>query len=432
MDSRTVTTTIWNHLTGDGHAPQLRLWDGSLVGPSAPATVVLNHPGALRALALPPSDLTAGEAYIYGDVDFEGDLVWLSGFAASLDSFSSADRRNLFRMLRKLPRDARRRNSERPKTRGVSHSIARDRSAIQHHYDVGNDFYSLFLDESMVYSCAYFLDEDEPLGNAQRRKLDLVCRKLGLRKGDRFLDVGCGWGALVVHAAERYGVQATGITLSSEQAAYARDLARRRGLGARVEILEIDYRELSGTYEAVASVGMFEHVGKAKLDTYFQALAERVAPGGVLLNHGIATRDRYPARLRPSFVRTYVFPDGELLPVDVVIGAAEDAGFEMRDAESLRRHYGITLRHWVANLERHETAAVDLVGELKYRIWRLYMAGSAAAFESAAISVYQLLLTKTDRAWRFGRAQFLARDDALRPELIDLRDAEHTYRLLST
>ncbi|MDH3193798.1 MAG: cyclopropane-fatty-acyl-phospholipid synthase family protein, partial [Acidimicrobiia bacterium] len=279
MDSRTVTTTIWNHLTGDGHAPQLRLWDGSLVGPSAPATVVLNHPGALRALALPPSDLTAGEAYIYGDVDFEGDLVWLSGFAASLDSFSSADRRNLFRMLRKLPRDARRRNSERPKTRGVSHSIARDRSAIQHHYDVGNDFYSLFLDESMVYSCAYFLDEDEPLGNAQRRKLDLVCRKLGLRKGDRFLDVGCGWGALVVHAAERYGVQATGITLSSEQAAYARDLARRRGLGARVEILEIDYRELSGTYEAVASVGMFEHVGKAKLDTYFQALAERVAPG---------------------------------------------------------------------------------------------------------------------------------------------------------
>jgi cyclopropane-fatty-acyl-phospholipid synthase len=312
--------------------------------------------------------------------------------------------------------------------RGSLHSPARDRHAIQHHYDIGNGFYSLFLDPAHVYSCAYFLDGDESLAVAQRRKLDLVCRKLGLQQGDRFLDVGCGWGALVVHAAERYGVHATGVTLSSEQAEYARKLVKERGLDDQVEILEADYRELRGQFDAVASIGMFEHVGKAQLGTYFGVLADLLEPGGALLNHGISTRDRLPGSRKASFVRTYVFPDGELLPIDTVLGAAEGAGFEMRDSESLRTHYGLTLRHWVANLEAHRAEAVDLVGELTYRIWRLYMAGSAVAFESGAISVYQMLLAKPDRPWMYGRHGLLARDDQPQPGVVDLRDTADLNR----
>ena len=399
-----------------------------MVGASAPATIVLNHPGALRALALPLSDLTAGEAYIHDDVDLEGDLVWLLGFASSLESLPGSTLRQVFRLLRKLPRNSRRRDASRPQMRGALHSPARDRHAIHHHYDVSNEFYSLFLDPAHVYSCAYFLNTDESLAIAQRRKLDLVCRKLALKKGERFLDVGCGWGALVVHAAERYGVSATGVTLSSEQAWYARRLVEDRGLDGQVEILEADYRDLSGQFDAVASIGMFEHVGKAQLGTYFGILAELLVPGGALLNHGISTRDRVTGRRKPSFVRTYVFPDGELLPIDTVLGAAEEAGFEMRDTESLRMHYGLTLRHWVTNLGARRAEAADLVGELNYRIWLLYMAGSATAFESGAISVYQMLLTKPDRPWTYGRSELLARDDGRQPDMVDIRHTSDANR----
>jgi len=293
--------------------------------------------------------------------------------------------------------------------------MIRDREAVSYHYDTGNDFFRLFLDQAMVYSCADFLDPDEDLDVAQRRKLDLICRKLDLCEGRRLLDVGCGWGALVIHAARRYGVEAVGITLSFEQAAEARTRAAQAGVGDRVDIRVQDYREVEGTFDAVASVGMVEHVGRENLQLYFRRLRELAKPGGIVLNHGIVDNSAGNGRRRPSFVRTYVFPDGDLRPLGETVTAAENAGFEVRDIEGLRASYALTLRRWVANLESSKAAAVRVAGEDTYRIFRAYMAGSAVAFERAAIGVHQLLLTDGRRPWRFGRSSFLATDDRLDP-----------------
>jgi cyclopropane-fatty-acyl-phospholipid synthase len=394
--------------------PRVRLWNGDEWGPpEAPATIVLRHPGALRSMLLPPTDLSAGEAYLFDDVDFVGDIFALLDFGARLGEArqSSLTRGRLLWLLRRLPDEKRRDEADRPKIGGRLHSRKRDRIAVTHHYDTGNDFFAQFLDSSMVYSCAHFLSPTESLDEAQRRKLDLVCRKLRLVPEMRLLDVGCGWGALVIHAAREYGVRATGITLSGEQAAEARRRAEAAGVGGRVEILERDYRDLNGEFDAIASVGMVEHVGRKELVEYFEELRNVLSPGGQILNHGIVTRNRNVRRVTPTFINTYVFPDGELVPVDTVAGAAEDAGLEVRDAESLRASYALTLRHWVANLERNRDAAVAAAGERTYRIWRLYMAGSAVAFERAAISVYQLLLTDPQRPWTYGRSELLAADD---------------------
>ena len=227
----------------------------------------------------------------------------------------------------------------------------------------------------MVYSCAHFLSPDEALEGAQRRKLDMICRKLNLGPGQRLLDVGCGWGSLVVHAAREYGVEAVGITVSGEQAEAARQLAKEAKVDDRVEILQRDYREIDGEYDAIASVGMFEHVGRNRLPQYFKQLRRLLAPGGQVLNHGIVTRSRGRGGRRSTFIRTYVFPDGELRPVDEAVAAAEDAGFELRDVEALRMSYALTLRRWVANLEANRDEAIRLVGDRVYRIWRAYMAG---------------------------------------------------------
>lgn len=364
-------------------------------------------------MLLPPNDLSVGEAYIFNDIDFEGDLAAIVEFGARLgDARKSATTKlRLLRLLRQLPDAPRRDSNKRPGFSGFLHSRKRDKEVVGHHYNTGNDFFEQFLDPQLVYSCAYFLDPSEPLEFAQRRKLDVVCRKLQLVPGMKLLDVGCGWGALVIHAAQRYGVEATGITLSPEQAAYARIRARAAGVADRVTIEERDYRELKGQWDAIASVGMVEHVGRKELDKYFRTLRAVLAPGGQVLNHGIVTRDRHIRRTTPTFVNTYVFPDGELLPVDMVAGAAEESGFEIRDAESLRAHYALTLRHWVTNLEKNWDAAIEATDERTYRIWRLYMAASAVAFERAAISVYQLLLSDPARAWTFGRSGLLAGDD---------------------
>lgn len=398
-----------------GHpVPRVRLWDGEEWGPSdAAVTIVLNHPGALRSMLLPPDDLSVGEAYIFDDVDFEGDIFALVNFGARLGEpkRSAVTKGRLMWLLRQLPDEPLRDESQRPQVSGRLHSRKRDQMAVTHHYDTGNDFFAQFLDPAMVYSCAHFLSPTESLEEAQRRKLDLVCRKLRLVPEMRLLDVGCGWGALVVHAAQEYGVRATGITLSREQATEARRRTEEAGVAGRVEILERDYRELSGEFDAIASIGMVEHVGRKELVGYFEELRKLLAPGGQILNHGIVTRDRKVRRVTPTFVNTYVFPDGDLVPVDTVAGAAEDAGLELRDAESLRASYALTLRHWVANLERNRDAAVAAAGERVYRIWRLYMAGSAVAFERAAISVYQLLLSDPQRPWTYGRKELLAGDD---------------------
>jgi cyclopropane-fatty-acyl-phospholipid synthase len=416
MDPSAVSEAIYRQLTKLSQAPppRLRLWDGSEVGPAdARATLVLTHPGAFRSMLVPPTDLSAGEAYVFDDIDIEGDIVAMLEFAAGLDQ-SARSRLAAVRavaLARRLPADGRL-APERTRFAGRAHSKRRDRETVRYHYDTGNEFFATFLDERMVYSCAHFLGETESLDDAQERKLDLICRKLELSEGMDFLDVGCGWGGLVIHAASRFGVRATGITLSPEQAQYARIRVKELDLEDRVEILELDYRDLTGTFDAIASVGMFEHVGGARLSTYFEKLRSVLAPGGQLLNHGITNRNRDLRRRRnDSFVGRYVFPDGDLRPVEESIELAERAGFELRDIEAMRMSYALTLRRWVERLESNRNLAIEYSSEKTYRVWRAYMAGSAIAFEQGAIGLYQLLLSDPERPWRYGRARLLAADD---------------------
>ncbi|MGX6449872.1 class I SAM-dependent methyltransferase, partial [Patulibacter sp. S7RM1-6] len=277
---------------------------------------------------------------------------------------------------------------------GRRHDRDRDSASIQYHYDISNAFYRLVLGPSLVYSCAYWGAGDD-LEAAQARKLDLICRKLRLQPGDRLLDVGCGWGSLVLHAAERYGVRAVGITASPAQAELARERVREAGLADRIEIRVQDYREVAdGPYDKIASVGMYEHVGARELPTYAAQLFALLRPGGLLLNHGITRLHDGKQGRHDTFIDRYVFPDGELHRIGAVVGVLEGAGFEARDVESLREHYATTLRAWCANLEAHRDEAVADVGYQRERIWRLYMAASAAAFESGHIAVVQTLAAK--------------------------------------
>jgi cyclopropane-fatty-acyl-phospholipid synthase len=279
---------------------------------------------------------------------------------------------------------------------GDRHSVERDRAAVRHHYDVSNEFYRLVLGSSMVYSCAYYVDPSDTLEEAQERKLDVICRKLDLQPDERFLDIGCGWGSLVLHAAQHYGVRATGVTLSEPQAELARERAAELGLSDRVEIRVADYRELDGrVFDKIASVGMYEHVGHAQLGDYVRRTRELLKPGGMMLNHGIARLRADPPNPR-SFIARYIFPDGELQPLDDLVGALQRDGMEVRDVESLREHYALTLRAWLANLRGARARAVELVGPERVRTWDLYMAGSARAFATGEISVYQVLAVRAD------------------------------------
>lgn len=422
MDAKQVTRAIYDEMAAavPGRVPAVRLWDGERLGPDdADATLVLQHPGALRALLLPPGDLTAGEAYVHDDVDIEGDVISVVEFAAAAAGrlAKPLTALKMLRLARKLPDEARRKAAVRPAVKGRRHSRVRDRQAIRSHYDTGNEFYSQFLGEEMVYSCAYFLDPRDSLDTAQARKQDLILRKLRLRPGQRFLDIGCGWGALLIRAARDYQAEATGITLSSTQADYARSRVKELALEDKVTILEMDYRDVEGEFDAIASVGMFEHVGRSKLAGYFEHLRGLLRPGGALLNHGISQRNRskqglrMPTIHRPGFVSTYVFPDGELVPVERTIETAERAGFEVRDAEAMRTSYALTLRRWVSNLERNRVPAVAASDERTYRIWRAFMAGAVVAFEEAAFSIYQLLCVDPQAPWSFGRSWAVASDD---------------------
>jgi cyclopropane-fatty-acyl-phospholipid synthase len=283
--------------------------------------------------------------------------------------------------------------------RGHRHSPFRDAAAVSHHYDVGNDFYERVLGPSMVYSCAYWTrpdDADYTLEDAQHDKIDLVCRKLGLQPGDRLLDVGCGWGSLAIHAAREYGVKVVGITLSREQADLADKRVASAGFADQVEIRLQDYREVrDGPFDAISSIGMAEHVGTARYGEYASDLLALLRPGGRLLNHQITRRPG--AAVNPderTFIQAYVFPDGELLPVGTIVNVLEEAGFEVRDVESLREHYGRTLRRWVANLEDNWRECVRLSTVGRARVWQLYMTASALAFEAGRISVHQVLAIK--------------------------------------
>lgn len=391
-----------------GGEPPVRvvLWDGSVLGrPDGPGAVVVRSADALRRLLWSPGELGLARAYVVGEVDVEGDVVAVLGLLRDAAPRAVARRRSAWRfapaVLRQLPAAIAVGAVGAPppapgietRPRGRRHSAARDAVAVTHHYDVGNDFYRLVLGPSMTYSCARFVGPGDDLVDAQRAKHDLVCRKLGLheRPGVRLLDVGCGCGSMLLHAAGRYGARAVGITLSRPQAELARRRAAEAGLDGLVEVRVQDYRDLGGErFDAVSSIGMSEHVGSAQLGRYFRTLHGVLAPGGRLCNHAISAPGG--SRMgRRTFIGRYVFPDGELADVGKVVLAMEAAGFEVRDVESLREHYARTLRAWVANLQAHWEEAVALVGEARARVWRLYMAASVNGFEDGGIAVHQVL-----------------------------------------
>jgi cyclopropane-fatty-acyl-phospholipid synthase len=392
----------------------LRGWDGSTSGRADTPTLVVRHPRALRRLLWQPNQLGLGRAWVAGELAVDGDLYEA---LHRLDSVLTMDPADLPRPTARAVRDLMalgafgpqpKPPAEEARLAGTRHSPRRDRHAISHHYDVGNDFYRLVLGESMVYSCAYWRSEDQSytLADAQRDKLDLICRKLDLKPGMRLLDVGCGWGSLAIHAARDYGVDVLGLTISEEQADLARKRVAEAGLTAHVEIRLQDYREVDdGPFDAISSVGMAEHVGAGEYAEYAAILFRQLRRGGRLLNHQISERpsplrERPPSRSRsarppaPSFIEAYVFPDGELAPVGTTVTLLERAGFEVRDVESLREHYARTLRAWVANLEANWSEAVRLTTPGRARVWRLYMAGSAISFEAGRIGVNQILAVR--------------------------------------
>ena len=394
----------------------VRFWDSGVTDASdrrSPEfTLVLLRPTSLRAMLLPPSQLRLGEAYVSGEFEVEGDLEAATRLGEQLrDRFSSPRfAARTMRLLLRLPRPGRRsRIRGRGDGRsGQRHSMARDAHAIQSHYDVGNDFYALWLDPAMVYSCAYFPTGSESLAEAQRAKLDHICRKLRLQQGDRLLDIGCGWGGLIMHAARKYGAHAFGITLSPAQAAWAREHIRATGLEDRCAVEIRDYRALAGMqpFDRVVSVGMCEHVGHARLPGYFEAAWKALRPGGLFLNHCIVSgQDPMGGRRRSvrkflwregRFTDRHVFPDGQLPVLGPMLEVAEQQGFETRDVESLREHYAQTLRHWVRRLEAAREEAIGLTNPETYRTWRIYMANSARQFAAGRMGLAQVLLARCD------------------------------------
>jgi cyclopropane-fatty-acyl-phospholipid synthase len=387
----------------------VRLWDGTAWpdGRARAAVLSLKHSESLSRMFLPGTEVGLAEAYLRKDFDIEGDMET----AFEIGDFLLArlgdwkKKMKLAGLLVALPgrdgRSAIRRaaNQLLPRIRGQRHSPERDRRAVTFHYDVSNDFYRLWLDRRMVYSCAYFESPNDDLDAAQEHKLDYLCRKLRLRPGQRLLDVGCGWGALLIHAAQHFGVRAEGITLSEPQVRWARARIAEAGLTNDITIQLRDYREIgangSELYDAIVSVGMAEHVGRERLPDYFRVVHRALKPGGVFLNQaigeGIIPR---PDNRSGSFIEHYVFPDGDTPPLPIMLRAAESAGFEVRDVENLREHYALTLRHWLARLEAHHAEALSFVDEMAYRVWRLYLAGAGHGFRRGHIAVYQTVLAK--------------------------------------
>lgn len=365
-----------------GHDLPLRvcLWDGRSVDLGRTPNVVMrvNDPTGLRDLLRARLDVL-GRAYVEGRLDVDGDLAEVIEVAAGLERHAAGEAWWLGRLVG-----------------AVRHTRAMDAEAIAYHYDVSNQFYRHWLDERMVYSCAYFEDERDSLEEAQLRKIDYVLRKIRLREGDRLLDIGCGWGALILRAAQVYGARATGITLSKNQYELAQERITAAGLGDRCRVLLADFRDVVGSYDRITSIGMFEHVGLKNLRSYFAKVQALLADGGVAMNHGITSTDpdSTPPSRRDSFIARYVFPHGELPHIGLALREMCAAGLEPVDVESLRRHYAVTLRHWA---QRFEAAAGRIraeVGEKHYRIWRIYLAGCAYAFDHNWTTVHQVLAVK--------------------------------------
>ncbi|CAN5799168.1 class I SAM-dependent methyltransferase [soil metagenome] len=420
-DSVRRASAFFCRLLPEPRAFDLRFWNGT-VAPGTPGsglTVVINSPGSLRRMFRPPIDLSLGEAYLRGDFDLEGD-VWRAGPALATSRGALVSPREVLSLAKlwlDLPKDSDRKDHDgdgrygsRPaKLEAAQNSRDWDREGIRYHYDAGNDFFAIFLDEQMVYSCAYYRTPDDTLEEAQERKLEHICRKLRLKEGESFLDIGCGWGALMIHAVSRYGVRALGVTLSEQQ----HDLAKRRiadaGLQDRAEVRLMDYREVDATgFDKIASVGMFEHVGRKRLPEYFDHVYRILRPGGLFLNHAIAGRPRGSTWMRAAirsalepiligstnFRKRYVFPSGGLVPVSETNLVAQRSGFEVRDVENLREHYMLTLREWSRRLDARREDAIRFGGERMYRLWRVYMGVASGQFERGEFDLSQSLLLR--------------------------------------
>jgi cyclopropane-fatty-acyl-phospholipid synthase len=386
-------------LLGDDRSPvALRVFDGSRAGPAdAPVAIDIRSPRALSYLVTAPGDLGLGRAYVTGEVEVDGDLYTALASLARLDL--ELPLRARLRLLRDLGGVRLLRRPPRPeqevRLRGRRHSKARDQAAIAHHYDVSNRFYGWILGPSMAYTCAVYPTAGATLEQAQFTKHDLVARKLGLRPGMRLLDVGCGWGGMVMHAAREYGVQALGVTLSRRQAEWAQKAIADAGLDGLAEVRHLDYRDVPETdFDAISSIGLTEHIGLAQLPRYFRFLYDRLAPRGRLLNHCITLPNQAEAIRRGWFLDRYVFPDGELTGVGHLVSAMYDTGFEVRHEENLREHYALTTAAWSANLDAHWDEAVAEVGTRTARVWRLYLAASRLGFEQNEIQLHQVLCVK--------------------------------------
>jgi cyclopropane-fatty-acyl-phospholipid synthase len=390
----------------------LRMFDGSSVGPAdAPVTIEIRSSRALSYLATAPGDLGLARAYVMGDIEVQGDLYTALSMLSRLNLEMPLGKR--VQLLRDLggvrllvppPRP-----EQEVKLRGRRHSKARDQRAISHHYDVSNRFYEWILGPSMTYTCAVYPTADATLEQAQHEKYDLVARKLALRPGMRLLDVGCGWGGMVMHAAREYGVQALGVTLSRRQAEWAQKAIADAGLNDLAEVRFLDYRDVAEQdFDAISSIGLTEHIGLAQLPSYFGFLHNKLRPGGRLLNHCITEPNNIEQVRKGWFISRYVFPDGELTGVGRLVSEMHDIGFEVRHEENIREHYAMTLAGWSANLEQHWDEAVAEVGERKARVWRLYLAGCQLAFEQNQIQLHQVLATKTDES---GRSRMPLRPD---------------------
>ena len=394
-------------LHGFGVGANLRLWNGSLHsvgrGPAA-FTLVLKDPQLLRGLVIARGPVPLADAYFRGKIDVEGDIYSALSLKGHFEELDLPWREKLALLLDawRLPaligpgkegslagRLAQR--FSRQHTRGS------DQQAIAFHYDVSNAFYALWLDAERVYSCAYFMHPDDTLDQAQRNKLEHTCRKLRLLPGERLLDIGCGWGALICWAAKYHHVHAHGITISREQYEFVEHRIRAEGLEKLVTVELLDYRDLQGnaSFDKVCSIGMFEHVGLSNMASYLGVVGRLLRPGGIFLNHGIThDEEGWNRTVDTEFINRYVFPDGEFDCVSNIQLAMERAGFEIQDVEALRRHYAVTLRHWVNRLEQNREAALNEVDESTYRIWRLYMAACALEFEKGGTGVYQILATR--------------------------------------
>jgi len=380
----------------------VRFWDGGFVAATeqdAP-TFFVRRPSAISHFLRAPGTMGLGRAYVDESLavdDLDAAFAVVDGWQPPALGVREQLRLGAALLAAAAPGGLPRRPSLELILRGSLHSVERDAAAVRYHYDVGNEFFALFLDESMTYSCALFTRGAQTLEEAQRAKLDLVAGKLALQQGTRVLDVGCGWGSFAIHAAREYGVSVTGVTLSPPQAELARARVRDAGVQDRVEIRVADYRSLPGSsFDAIASIGMAEHVGEAQIDLYARSLFALLRPGGTLLNHAIAALDPDHEPHEDLFSTRYVFPDGEPLPLSRVQLALERAGFEARHIEGFREDYAITLRHWSERLDEHLDRARELAGAERTRVWRLYLRAARRGFETGHTAVYQVLACRPE------------------------------------